>query len=207
MAEVEIVNIAGKKSDYDGTEHFAGQNHGGGVDSSFDGQLQDIASFVTKVKSGWWNIHPSDFAGPVRQYLSTTGWDLLTNDNAGIASSNDDYSPTGVPNPWNPTTHQFGFSSLAIGDTFGLRVDMDITTTANNQEVLLRGRWGIGGTVETIMLSSFNRKSIGGTQFSEFVRGPIASGNIRDNFGDIQIWSDSDFTYSLRMIYLEVSRR
>lgn len=62
---------------------------------------------------------------------STTTW--LTNDSAG--TSTNAYNPNNNDKVWNENTNLFDFTSLKIGDTVEVRVDINVTTTAANQEL------------------------------------------------------------------------
>lgn len=206
MADKQIVEITTEKTTFVGTELLEGQNSGGGLNSTWKGTLNNIASFFFKKNTGWWNIHPSDYL-VYRSYTGGSGWVTIDNDNVGIGSSGDVYSPTGITNLWNPSTNQFSFSQLSLGDSFGVRVDIDLISTVNNQEILLRGRWGIGNVEETIQMGHVEQKNSGSGKLSAYTKGPVATDNVRLFPADIQLSSDSSFTYRLRIMYVEVNRR
>jgi len=56
----------------------------------------------------------------------------LTNDGAGVFSKS--YNPHGHSGLWNALTNKFDFSDLSLNDIVLLRVDLTVTTSANNQE-------------------------------------------------------------------------
>lgn len=203
MPDIEIINIPTEKTALLKTDNLAGQNQVGGVGSSFKTKLTDIA----KALQGWWNIRPSDFATN-RNYTTPGTWVSLTNDNTGSGTSDNTYAPSGLTNLWDTTTNEFDFSSLDLGDTFSIRVDLTITTTANNQHVFVRGRWGIGGTEQQIVFGQLYEKSItANVPFSAMTAGPVASSNVKDFPADIQIQSDANFDYKLEIFYIQVNRR
>lgn len=157
-------------------------------------------------KTGWINLHPSDYQAD-RQYLATNGWTRVDDDGLGVAS-NDSFLPDGVSKIFNTTTGQLDFSQLAIGDTFEVRLDFDVTTSVNNQEIQTRAEFAIGsGQSYTVALHSAARKSIGTYQLSAYSGGPIASEGTRVNPAEIQLFSDENFTYQLKMIYIHIIRR
>lgn len=168
--------------------------------------VNSVVNTNLQAKNGWWNVHPSDYLTP-RNYIVADNWLTIVDDNAGPGSSGNTYAPTGIPSLFNTTTNQFDFSSLSIGDIFGIRLDINLTTTANNQDVIVRGRWGIGGTIQTIVLDSIDKKDFGSYQISSYTKGPVGSANVRDFPADLQIWSDADLSYTLQMIYIDVNRR
>lgn len=68
----------------------------------------------------------------------------LTNDGLG-AFTNKNYPPSGITDVWNATTNTFDFSQLPLGSKMDYRLDLEITTNSNNQEVNVVLELGIGG--------------------------------------------------------------
>lgn len=200
---IEIENIVRSKENFAGTENLVGQDTGGGVDSSFKATLNSLVDWAFKKKNGWFNLHPSDFMVP-RYYLAANGWEKVTNDGAGPASSSS--PPKDITSVFDTINGQLDFSQLSIGDEFLIRIDIDFVTTANNQEVLLRAELGIGGTPYTISLGGREKKSIGIGQLGILSGGPLPSVNTKNLPAEIQIWSDADLSYTVQMIYISVKR-
>lgn len=167
--------------------------------------ILSIHEAIHQANIGWWNYHPSDFQ-VARTYSSAGGWTKIANDGAGPAAQYA-YRPSSVVDLFDTTNGQLDFSGLAIGDTFEFRIDLDISTTVANQEVLVRGEFGIGGTPYTVSMASLEKKTAGTYQLSTYRGGPIASENTRANPAELQLFSTSDFTYSLQMMYYSVTRR
>ena len=83
-----------------------------------------------------------------------SGEDILVSQNSATALINDglgaftdfSHAPTAIAeleNIWNSTTNSFDFSKLPIGSSVTIRVDIEVTTTANNQTVEVYGLFGI----------------------------------------------------------------
>lgn len=62
------------------------------------------------------------------------GTTYLTNDEAG-AFTNKNWANPSITDVWDAAGGVFDWTELAIGDTVDIRVDLDITTTAVNQEI------------------------------------------------------------------------
>lgn len=54
------------------------------------------------------------------------------------------FAPPGVTDIWNPTTNQFDFTQLRLGDQVDFRIDFFVTTSSPNQVVALDMMIGIG---------------------------------------------------------------
>lgn len=67
----------------------------------------------------------------------------LTNDSSGAYTNQ--YNPGGYPRIWDSSNNQFDFSHLKIGDVITFRVDLSLTTSANNQEFDIVMDLAIGG--------------------------------------------------------------
>lgn len=57
----------------------------------------------------------------------------LTNDAAGTFTTS--YNPDSKDALWNPVTGEFDFTSLKLGDTVEIRIDIEVDTLSANQEV------------------------------------------------------------------------
>ena len=89
----------------------------------------------------------------------------LTNDGAG-ASTNLTYALPGLANIWNVSTNQFDWSNgttLALGDTVEIRVDVDIITTGTNKAFELDMILGVGGTPYTLPIIPLENFKTAGT--------------------------------------------
>lgn len=77
------------------------------------------------------------------QSLSANGWRQLENDAAGIYT-NDTQKPTGDNARYNPSTNQFDFTGLNIGDVVFIRFDVQYTTTVANTDIDARMNMAVG---------------------------------------------------------------
>jgi hypothetical protein len=94
---------------------FDGITAGGGSGSSF-------------TKTYWFNANDNATATtPITHTGSATGTYLTNN---GLGSATTAYNPDSKAALWNPATNLFDFTSLKIGDTIEIRLDIIITNAA-----------------------------------------------------------------------------
>ena len=73
----------------------------------------------------------------------TSTWTLLTNDALG-PFTNVVYGLPGKANLWDTATQRFVWAGLSLGDVLLMRLDISVTTTSPNQDVLADIRLGAG---------------------------------------------------------------
>lgn len=71
------------------------------------------------------------------QNLTASSWVDLNNNGAGTFT-NTTYRLPGTTSLWDTSNNEFDWSSLNLGDTVDIRVDVTFTTSASNDEVALR---------------------------------------------------------------------
>jgi hypothetical protein len=98
-------------------------------------------SVVPGVMNGWqdWN-DAATASSPIA--LSATPADL-TNDGAG-PFTNLSYRVNGHGNIWNTSTNRFDWTSLNLGDTVDVRIDVSVTTAGPNTDVSIAIDLAIG---------------------------------------------------------------
>ena len=157
-------------------------------------------------KYGWFNVHDSNYLVPQVYTALGANWDKISDDGAGPLS-NSAHKPTSITKVWDTTTSQLDFNDLTAGDSFEIRVDLDITTSSANQEVDIRGEFAIGASPYTVSFYHNTFKSSGVHQIMVYIGGPISSETTRVNPGEIQIYSNADLTYLNQMMYFNVRRK
>lgn len=152
---------------------------------------------------GWADYNDSTTATTPISVTGGAGYVDITNDGAGVYS-NSAYLPVGVTDIWNTTTNLFDFSSMKLGDMIDIRLDLDITTTAVNQEVDVVLELGIGGNSYDIPFASSDRKSTGLYNINQFNGIYIGDNNTLNNGGKFKIQSDGDLTVKVNGWYCKI---
>ena len=131
----------------------------------------------------------------------------LENDGAG-AQTNLLFAVPDVPHVWNTVTNQLEFDHLENGDTIDLRVDIEVTTTGANHEVVLAWQLGIGGFDYRLQILRQNFKNAGTYIMTVLHSAYIGDDNTRLNPSEIQMLSD-DATDSVNVngFYIRVNKR
>jgi hypothetical protein len=68
--------------------------------------------------------------------LTVNDWNIIENDITGLYTLTS-YGPTGITKVWDESSNSFDFSELNLGDMVDIRLDISVTTTSNNQEVMV----------------------------------------------------------------------
>lgn len=107
--------------------------------------------------------------------------------------TNTTYKIPGRGDIWNTSTNAFDFlnAGLALGDTVTIRMDMNITTSANNNGVVVELDLGTGGGLYSLAVGSHDWRTAGTyhiTVISEIYMGDT---NTLNNPGTIHVTSDT----------------
>jgi len=135
-------------------------------------------------------------------------WVALTNDEAG-AFTNKTYAHPDIADVWNSTLNEFDFSDLDLGDTVDIRLDINVTTTAQNQVVdvaLFVNEGGAGEYVIPFIVEAPYKVS--GTR--EVIRWNgmyMGDANTRDSPAKFMIRSPSAGSVVVNGWYCRVSKR
>jgi len=81
----------------------------------------------------WFNASDSTTSTTPISHTGGAAGTWLTNDAAGSLTGS--YNPNNKDNIWNPSTNLFDFSSLKIGDTVEIRVDISVDIASANQVI------------------------------------------------------------------------
>lgn len=134
-------------------------------------------------------------------------WYSIENDGAG-AFTNTTYGLSTVADIWNTSTNLFDFSGLAFGDSIDFRIDLDITTTAPNQEVGIDLFLATSGSAYQIpFLTGQQYKTAGTHRVVTYSGIYVGDANTRDNPGVFKIRSSDLATVAIAGWYAKVTRR
>lgn len=132
----------------------------------------------------------------------------LTNDAAG-GFTNTTYALPGVPNLWIVGTQRFDWTSLVLGDTVDIRLDLKITTTSLNQtvDVSLFLAAGTGGEYQIPWIIEKPFKATGERQLMEFNSVYMGDTNTISNPAVFKIKSDAALTVKVNGWYIRAIKR
>jgi hypothetical protein len=166
-------------------------NEGGGaVDSLFGGwaNYQDLATQTTLF----------DVTGGAPSVK-------IPNDGAG-AFTFEDFLPVGVSQLYNTTTEQIDLTGLKVGDMFGLRFDLEVTTSSNSQEVEISAVFAIGSPSEfTAIIAQGSKKLAGTVRFFREVSFAAFNDDFKDFPAELKISSDDDCTLKVNGYFLSAT--
>lgn len=156
---------------------------------------------------GWFNYNDLATSTTPISVLGGLVAKLLTNDGLGPLTELS-HAPASVSTIYNVATGQFDLSQLRIGDTFSIRSDIVVTTTANNQEVVLEIVFGIGSASEfTITFAREYKKNVGVLPIVRQIDYFILNANIRDYPCEIRIKSQEACTVKVNGWFVPVMLR
>ena len=138
--------------------------------------------------------------------ISATTWTQLTNDGLGTQTS-EIYLPSTVDSVWNASTNQFDFTSLTIGSTVDVRVDITITTSTANEYVALRIVLGEGDPSEyTLTISSDLIKTAGTYNLVKYFGFFIGNTLTKNNPAQLEVYADATCDVQVNGWYIKVSK-
>ena len=140
--------------------------------------------------------------------LAPDEWVNLTNDELG-PSTNKAYAHPDIPDVWDSTLNEFDFSNLELGDTVDIRLDIDVTTTAQNQivDVSLFVAPGTAGEYVIPFIVEAPYKSSGTREVIRWNGLYMGDANTRDNPAKFMIRSPSAGSVVVNGWYCRVSKR
>ena len=179
-----------------------------GLWSAIAGFLNDNFSEITSANqvSGTYNYVDATTSGtPITPVVDT--WTILTNDGAGTGTETS-YGLVGLANIWNTVTDRLDFTGLTLGDSLDFRMDLNVTTTVPNQEVLIDAFVGEGGVENQIPLHNPTQyKSAGVHRVALYSGGSVLSANTKDNPASLRIKTDASASIEVLSWYIRVVRR
>ena len=142
---------------------------------SVNALLQDILTATPGgagsgfTKTYWFDANDvGTTAAPIVHTGTATGT-YLTNDAAGSGTTS--YNPNSKDTLWNPGTNKFDFTSLKIGDTIELRIDITITNAAAQEiNLLMSLAEGSGSPYELNISHAYYKTASSGEQITALFR-------------------------------------
>lgn len=158
-----------------------------GIHLKYDGSSWVVAFTQSGASWGWQDWEHN---GSSQTITSADTFYRLDNDGAGSNSSTT-YKISGHGNIWNTSTNRFDFSDLSVGDEVLIRVDLEVTTSASNDRVVVRLQLDIGGTPFELPFIDMEFKNSGSHRVIKDLTLYIGSTGVRDNPAELQISSDT----------------
>lgn len=141
--------------------------------------------------------------------ISLTGGSTAIITNDGLGSNN--YileADLGPSNIWDTTNNRFDFTSLNIGDMIDIRLDLEVTTTSNNQTFSIDLEMGQGGTIYTIpFVVNQEHKTAGAVAVNRYNGIYLRNANLIDNPAQFKISSASNLTLEVHGWYCKLVRK
>jgi hypothetical protein len=104
-----------------------------GIATNAQSIIDTTALIAGLTKTYWFDANDTaTTASPIAHTGGATNT-YLTND--ALGSFTNSYNPDSKDALWNPSTNLFDFTSLKIGDTIEMRSDIEVDTSAANQEL------------------------------------------------------------------------
>lgn len=140
--------------------------------------------------------------------LSPGVWVPLTNDGLG-PFTNKDYAHPDVGDVWDVGTNAFDFTGMELGDTIDIRLDISVTTTAQNQVIDVNLSVNDGGVGEYAVpfIVEAPYKASGTREVIRWNGIYMGDANTRDNPARFMIRSPSAGSVTVNGWYCRVSKR
>lgn len=132
---------------------------------------------------------------------------IITND-AADPETYKKLPDTGVTDLWNASLNRFEFSTLTIGDMIDIRLDLQVTTTVNNQTFSIDLELGQGGTTYRIpFIVNQEKKTFGATSVIRYNGFYIKDTNTLNNYAQFKILSASNLTVEVHGWYMKLMKQ
>ena len=184
-----------------------------------DPSVNSVYELVTTIKSYLTSHGNDDISGGFADYndnatsgtpLNVTGGGaavVLTNDTLG-AYTNTQFLPEGVDRLWDPSTNNFDWSDLKVGDMVDIRLDIIVKTLSSNTGIDVLLHLGTGAGAYSIpFIQEHNFKSSGNHQITSFNSIYIGDTNTLNNGGQFKITADANCSVAVNGWYVRCLRR
>ena len=132
---------------------------------------------------------------------------VITNDTLG-AYTNTQFLPEGVDRLWDPSTNNFDWSDLKVGDMVDIRLDIIVKTLSSNTGIDVLLHLGTGASAYSIpFIQEHNFKSSGNHQITSFNSIYIGDTNTLNNGGQFKITADANCSVAVNGWYVRCLRR
>lgn len=135
--------------------------------------------------------------------VSPSTWTKLTNNKLGVYGQ--ERLPDGITNLWNAVTNQFAFSECPVYTMLEFRSDVEVTTSGANQVVKFDLSLAIGDPgAFSLPSNEIYFKTSGARRVVTSIPFCIGSTSVKNNPGEVRIWSDASCTVKVLGWYIRV---
>lgn len=158
---------------------------------------------ISRISTGFMDYADAATASSPIQVVANTP-KKLTCDGLGSQTLKT-YKTPYITELWNASTNQFNLSDFQIGDMVDLRIGIEITTTAINQEIEIYMKLGVGdpNTYNLTVSAPFQYKSTGSYTIYNYPMLYIGNTLTKDNPAEIWIVSDHNATVKVFGWYIK----
>lgn len=169
-------------------------------------KISSIANVEQLAYIGWFDYN--DLATQTTPIsVSATTETYITNDELG-EFTNKLYKPASVTDIWDASTNAFDFSELSNGDMVDIRLDLIVTTTQPNQDVIVNLEMASGQVGSYDILFSRNSYKTANTHPVNRFNGIYMGDDFtRLNPAKFKIYSDYDCTVVVNGWYCKVIKQ
>lgn len=130
----------------------------------------------------------------------------LTNDGAG-PNTYKNFKDADLTDVWDTSANEFDWTQLALGDAIDIRLDLDVVTTAVNQEVVvsLEMASGVGGSYDIPFIDSIF-KSPATYKLTRYSGIYMGNSFTLDNPAKFKISSDANATVVVNGWYVKIQK-
>lgn len=114
------------------------------------------------------------------------------------------FAPTGIADVWDASAGEFDFSEMSVGDMIDIRLDILVTTTVPNQEVVIVLEAAQGGSSYRVPFDQAFFKTAGEHVVDRYNGLYMGDSNTLDNPAQFMIVSDDDATIVINGWYCKV---
>ena len=162
--------------------------------------LGDSRSAIT----GFVDYNDAATASTPISYTGGSGFQKLTNDGAG-PFTNKNCLPPGITDIWDTTNNRFDWGELKLCDMIDIRLDCEITTTSNNQEVDINLYLAVGGSEYPIpFIAGQSFKFAGAHQVNRYNGIYMGNTDTLNNYGEFRVSSPDNCTIKVNGWYCKI---
>jgi hypothetical protein len=132
---------------------------------------------------------------------------VIPNDTLG-AYTNTQFLPEEVDRLWDPSTNNFDWSDLKVGDMVDIRLDIIVKTPSSNTSIDVLLHLGTGASAYSIpFIQEHNFKLSGNHQITSFNSIYIGDTNTLNNGGQFKITADGNCSVAVNGWYVRCLKR
>ncbi len=164
---------------------------------------QELESILSNtVKQGVWDYSDLTTQSTPISIVADTPT-LLTNDGAG-ANTELDYVLSGI-DIYDTSTNEFTFDDIPLGSTVGIRIDLEVTTNSNNEQMNVFLDFG-GGLFTLPWVADVQYKFSGAHRVVAFDKFYVGEA-VRDNTAKVYVELDGSGSVKVNGWFIEVLSR